>query len=423
MIDKELQTKVEAQIDKMQPEIIDFLLKMLSFRSINFQQDGKEQEAQQWFSGQLKSLGFSTEMFDVDPEFLADYDYFVKPQGRNYKNRPNVAGRLKGAGNGKSLVLNGHMDVVPLGNEANWHFNPWGEVSNGKIYGRGSTDMKSGLVGMYMAIKALQALEIKLKGDLVFQSVVDEESSGNGTLMCIARGYTGDAGIVGEGTGLEIQTAHRGVQFLRVTTSGISGHAARRQNLVSAIDKMVHIYNYLMECERKERLVKKHDLLVSPTISIGMFHGGDAPHIVADKCEINCDVKYLPSEKAEAVRSIIEKYIDDAVKKDPWLKSNPPRVEWLLDADPSEISQSHPMVQCLEDSLQKVLGEKAKFSGLQGCADMRHLIKRGNTPSVLFGPGDLNVAHQADEFVEINKLITATKIYAEFILNWCGFQL
>ncbi|MBO8127535.1 MAG: ArgE/DapE family deacylase [Firmicutes bacterium] len=415
-----LREHLYAKIEENRQETIDMLLKILSFRSINFQHTGEEKAAQEWFNTKLTELGFKTEMFDVDPEFLADYDYFIPPQGRNYKDRPNVAGVLKGKGGGRSLVLNGHMDVVPLGDEANWKHNPWGELKDGKVFGRGSSDMKGGLVGMYMAVKALKDLGIELQGDLIFQSVVDEESSGNGTLMCIAKGYTGDAGIVGECTDLQIQTAHRGVQFLRVTTTGISGHAAQRQKLVSAIDKMVYLYNKLMECEQKERWPKQHELLSSPTISVGMFHGGDAPHIVADKCEINCDVKYLPYESGEEVRKIINGYLEDAAKADPWLRENPPKIEWVLDADPSEIPNDHPVVKAVGEAFKAVTGQEAKISGMQGCADMRHLIKRGNTPSLLFGPGNINTAHQANEYIDIDQLMTAIKVYAEFILNWCG---
>lgn len=416
---RDIEKRVFEKTEENREETVDYLLKLLSFKSINYQHDGDEKEAQEWFNKRLNELDFKTEMFDVDPELLSDYDYFVEPGERNYQDRPNVAGILKGNGSGNSLVLNGHMDVVPIGSRENWNHSPWGEVKNSRIYGRGSSDMKSGLIGMYMAVKALKDLKIKLKADVIFQSVVDEESSGNGTLMCVAKGYTGDGGIVGECTNLEIQTAHRGVQFLKVTTSGLSGHAARRQELVNANDKMVLIYNSLLECEKKERLVKNHPILSSPTISVGMFHGGDAPHIVPDKCELKCDVKYLPNENSREVREIIDRYIMKAAEKDNWLKENPPKIDWFLDADPSEVPKDHPIVNALQEAYVNVVGEKPVFSGMQGCADMRHLIKRGNTPAILFGPGFIDTAHQTNEYVDIDHLLIATKIYSQLLLNWC----
>lgn len=416
---KNIKNEVFNKIEENREEAIEYLLKIISFKSINYQYNGDEKEAQEWMNEKLIKLGFKTEMFDVDPGILANYHYFVEPGDRNYKDRPNIAGKLKGNGGGKTLVLNGHMDVVPCGSLKNWTHSPWGELKDGKIYGRGSSDMKGGLIAMYMAVKALKDLNICLKGDIIFQSVVDEESTGNGTLMCIAKGYTGDGGIIGECTNLEIQTAHRGVQFLRVKTTGLSGHAAQRQKLVNANDKMILIYNSLMECERTERVIKKHPMLSSPTINVGMIHGGDAPHIVPDKCEINCDVKYLPSEKGKEVREIINKYIYNAIKKDQWLQQNPPEIDWLLDADPSELSKDHPIVISLKKAYINVIGKKPIFSGLQGCADMRHLIKRGNTPTILFGPGNIDSAHHVDEYVEINNIITASKIFAQLILDWC----
>jgi acetylornithine deacetylase len=419
MNDKNLYKAVLNQIEDDKEEMVSYLLKVLNFKSVNYQQDGDEEDAQNWINGKLQELNFTTEMFDVDPDLLSEYDYFVEPRDRNYKNRPNVAGILKGSGGGRSIVLNGHMDVVPIGDEDSWKYSPWGKKEGDRIYGRGSSDMKGGLIAMLMAVKAIKNQGIELKGDIIFHSVVDEESSGNGTLMCVAKGYTGDAGIVGECTDLEIQRAHRGVQFLRVKTTGISGHAANRQKLVNANDKMIIIYNKLLECEENERLTESHPLLSSPTISVGMLHGGDAPHIVPDKCEINCDVKYLPQEDSKEVREIVENYIMEKAQEDEWLKDNPPVIDWMLDADPSEIDENSEVVAFLKEAYANAVGEDPKISGMQGCADMRHLIKRGDTPSVLFGPGIMQTAHQADEYVEVDYLLKAAKTYAVMILNWC----
>ncbi|MDN5313494.1 MAG: acetylornithine deacetylase [Thermoanaerobacteraceae bacterium] len=416
----DIEARVCKEIDQHKEEAIKFLQTLLGFKSINYQNTGDEKEAQYWLKAQAESLGMQTELFDINPDKLRGMPYFVEPGERQYAGRPNLVAVWKGKGDGKSLLLNGHIDVVPPGDEDQWQSNPWeGEIRNGRIYGRGACDMKSGLAAMFMAIKSLHSCGFQPKGDVIFNSVVDEESTGNGTLMTLAQGYRADGAIVGEPTELKIDAAHRGVQFLRVKTFGQSGHASRKKEYVSAIEQMIKVCNLLIEIDQERQKVS-HPLLPSPTISIGQINGGVAPHVVADSCEINCDVKYLPGEDPKKVREIIEKKIFKLVDADPQLKVFKPEIKWWLDADPADSGSEHVLCRLIKEAHEKVTAEKGEISGFVACCDMRHLVNRGGIPTFIYGPGSLNDAHKVNEFVGIDEYLTAVKVYALTIIRFCG---
>lgn len=420
-MDGTTRNQVIRYIDSRRDEIVNFLCDFIRFRSINYQTTGDERQCQEWYAARLREMGLSTDLFDVDIDAISKYPDYVPPQGRNYQGRPNVVGVLKGKGGGRSLLINGHVDVVPATDESKWKYGPWsGSVEEGRVYGRGASDMKGGLTAAAMAIKCLIDLKLRPLGDVIIESVVDEESSGNGTLMCVAKGYRADAGVVVEGTNLAIQPAHRGVQFLKVVVRGQAGHAAYKRRYVNAIQKMCLIIEALQRYEDDVRQKQLHPLLPAPTISVGMIQGGSAPHIVPDSCEINCDVKYLPYEDGAQVREQIERYLSDVCKGDPWLRDHPAETVWWLDAGPSETSVDHPFVSILSSAHQAIKGETPVVSGMAGCCDMRHLIRHGGTPCVVYGPGILECAHAVDEFVPVEDLLTATKVLALTILEWCG---
>ena len=294
-----------------------------------------------------------------------------------------------------------------------------GEIAGRKIIGLGAVDMKSGISAMVMAIKILKRVKTKLKGDIILQSVVDEEGGGNGTLACVDRGYSADAAIIAEPTNLEICSAHRGAMHLKIRVKGLSTHACLKEKGVNAIEKMVMLMKSLEELERKWHKKKRHSLLPSPTITFCQISGGAGASIIPGECEAKVNVKYLPAEKKKDVQKEVEERIKTVCGFDTWLKKHRPELTWLLNTSPYETETSHPLVQILKESAIRVTG-KAKVSGLPSGADARILNNVGHIPTFIFGPGDLSQAHHINESISVREYINAIKIFSLAILNWSG---
>jgi len=413
--------KVFQVVDDCRDVIIGFLQKMIEFRSVT----GEEKDSQVWLGRELERIGFEVDMFEPDNEKLKQFG-FAFIAGHRYEGRPNVVGRKRGKGEGRSIILNGHMDVVPPGSLEKWSHNPWiGKIEDGYLYGRGAADMKGGITAAIMAIRCLQMAGVDLKGDAIVESVVDEEATGNGTLACVAKGYRADGAIVAEPTSLDIQVAHKGALRLRLIVPGFAGHSSRKWDFVNAIEKTRKIMDALSDLEKRWLASMWHPILQGPSVTPTMISAGNAMNVIPDKCVIAYDVRYLPGytdEKGFAthLKKKIEECVSISANGDSWLKDHKPDIEWLIDTDPSEIDPSHELVQTLLRVQQEVKGT-AKISGLMGGCDMRHLVNRSGIPTVIYGPGSLSVAHTIDEYVDVEELVVATKILALMLMDWCGW--
>ena len=415
-----MEEEILRVIEERKEETVKFLQKLISFDSQIIEQGkgGKEGKTQRFLAKEFKKLGAEVDIFEPDNKRLRKYPDFNP--GHDYKKRPNVVAVFKGEGGGRSIILNGHIDTVSPGNLALWKYNPYiGEIVGRKIFGLGAVDMKSGVSAMIMAIKVLKNIGAKLKGDIIFQSVVDEEGGGNGTLDCVDRGYKADVAIIAEPTNLEICAAHRGVMHLRIKVKGLSTHACLKEKGVNAIEKMVKIMKSLEELEKRWLKKKRHSLLPSPTITFCQISGGVGASIIPEECEAKVNIKYLPAEKKKDVQKEVEEKIRTISNSDVWLKKHPPELTWLLNTSPYETKTSHPLVKILKESAIRVTG-KAKVSGLPSGADARILNNVGHVPTFIFGPGDLSQAHHVNESLPIREYINSIKIFSLVILDWVG---
>ena len=364
-------------------------------------------------------------------------------------NRPNLIGRRTGSGNGKSLILNGHIDVVPEGDPNNWKHDPYGaEIENGRMYGRGTYDMKGGVAAMVAAVRALGLAGVQLSGDVSLHTVVDEEAGGTvGTKSVIQKGYTADAALITEPTQGELITAEGGLSWLRVTFFGRSAHAGWRfaqiypqgedgdgTNGVNAIEKAVKFVGWLRELEREWALTKRHPLLPPgiTTMNPGVILGGVGldkdglpivttnPAMIPDVCVVDIDFKYLPTVTFEEAREEFETYFAAFCQSDPWLKEQRPKLMWHLgniDFPPISTPQDHELVRAVE-SARASLGLDTKLVGMVAVTDAAFYAGAG-VPSVVYGPTGRG-AHGDDEFVVVDSLTEAAKIYAGTMLRWCG---
>jgi acetylornithine deacetylase/succinyl-diaminopimelate desuccinylase-like protein len=299
---------------------------------------------------------------------------------------------------------------------------------------------------MIHAATLLQRLGIRLKGDLFIESVIDEETGGPGTRSTIERGYRPDFAIVAEATGLGIYPVEGGLEWLRVTVTGRSGHSAVRYRsvhaggqgeAVNALEKGVKILTAVQELERAWANRKVHPLLPAgiTTINPGVMAAGSGggqdgmPNVMTavstmpDYCSLELSLKYLPSEKTADVRAEFEEYIHRVAQTDDWLREHPPTIEWGLRGvafPPVNTPPDHLGVQAIVASLE-ALGQPVFIGGFQAVADIAWFAEAG-IPSVLFGPASGLGAHGTDERVEIDGLVTGTKALMLAIAAWCGVE-
>jgi acetylornithine deacetylase len=341
---------------------------------------------------------------------------------------------LKGSGNGRSLILNGHVDTVSAEPFDAWTHDPFGgEIHDGHIFGRGAADDKGDLTAILMAVRVLKDLGVTLRGDLTIESVVGEETDGNGTLSCCDRGYRADAAIVVDSIDPidRIVVAQAGVTYFRLRITGKSAHLCHKftpRAGVSAIDKMRMILNDLEDFQRERSLYRDPQYLPKvPIIGVTQISGGGAHSrsSFAQDCFIEVEYDYFASElggeKSDTpIRRSIEKRIRDLEKDDEWLRVHPCSIEWLASILPTTIERSHPIVQTLAATIQNV-HKNPELIPIATSTDARHFEHVVDTPVVSWSCGGEN-AHGIDESMHIEDLIMGTKILAYTILDWCGYD-
>jgi len=416
------QQKVLSFIDQHKEDIIKFLRELISYPSVT----GNERDIQNFISLWLrKELAVRVDVWEPDLDELKKHPGYV-PVEKNYKDRPNVVGIYEGSGGGKSLLFNGHVDVIPTGPTDAWKSDPRGGlVEDGKGFGRGASDMKSGLAAYSMAMQAIIRTGIKLKGDVVLEYTVDEELSGNGTLAAIIRGYKADAGISGETSSLAVQPASIGRIWFDIHVKGKPAGVQRKWEGVNAIEKGYKIVKAVSDFEEIRMSHVRHPLYpnINETIPclIGVFNAGSYPSALADTCLLQGSMATVPGEDSDLVKQRFVEHIRTVAITDPWLRDSIPTVKFTgYFAEPSEIPIDHNIVKTVSKSYEEVVRSKPIISGRTGAADIRFLNKYGETPTVIFGPGPTDQMHATNEYARIDDLITATKIYALTILEWCG---
>jgi acetylornithine deacetylase len=415
------QEKLLTNIDRNRDKAIALLRNMISIQSVT----GDEAEIQRFLAGYLGNLGLEVDMWETDWEELKKHPGY-RPVQRGYQGRPNLVATLKGVGGGRSLLLNGHTDVIPVGE--GWRDDPWSAtVRDGRIYGRGSADMKSGVASHIVAVELIKATGLTLKGDVLINVVVDEEVSGHGTLDTVIRGYRADAGISGETSDLAVQPACIGRIWFEIAIAGKAAGVQKRYQGISGIDLGNKIVKAVQDLEARRVATVLHPLypnaLDSLPCMIGAFSAGNYPSSFPDSCLLKGSIGTVPGEDHEGVKQSLVDQVARAAASDPWMKDHPPVVRFVgYDARASEIRRDHPVVQTLINSYREVVGRDPEVSGRQGAADTRFLNEYGDTPTVIFGPGSTSVMHATDEYVSIDDYVTAIKVLALSICDWCGTE-
>jgi acetylornithine deacetylase len=415
--------KLLRLIDDRQEAAIGFLQQMIAIPSVT----GDEAAIQKFLAKYMTGIGLDVDMWETDWETLKKHPGY-RPVDRGYEGRPNIVATMKGTGGGRSLLLNGHTDVIPVNDGVGWSDDPWSaRIKDGRVYGRGSCDMKSGVASHILAVQYLKEAGLRTKGDVYINIVVDEEVSGHGTLDTVIRGYHADAGISGETSDLMVQPACIGRIWFEIEINGKPVGIQRRYEGISGIDLGNTITRAVAELEATRVATVTHPLypnaLDSLPCMIGSFSAGNYPSAFPASCLLKGSIGTVPGEDHEGVKRSLVEQIARAAAQDPWMKEHPPVVRFVgYDAQASEIPRAHPIVQTVCRSYKEITGQDPQISGRQGAADTRFLNQYANTPTVIFGPGSTAVMHSNDEYVSIADYITSIKVMALSIYDWCGVE-
>ena len=429
---------VQAAIDKDRDFVIELTREIVAIPSVNpkFVQDpvqNRETDVQNVIQGHLDAAGFSTERWDVFPD------------------RPNVIGDWQGSED-KSLILCGHIDVVPVGDASAWDRDPFSaDIADGRIWGRGAVDMKSGVAACVAAAKALRDVGVELEGRLSIHSVVDEEAGGFGAMDAVKRGKLAKRAIIAEPTWGDVIAAEGGLTWVRVTIFGKQAHAGWRFNEiwpqphedgrqepgVNAIELANRFLNALRDFEAARCRSHWHPLmpLGLATINPGVIRGGAGmgedgnpavmmnAAMIPDVVTIDLDYKFMPQESFDDVKAEFEAFVHHFAATDPWMRDNPPKILWdLFDLNfpPMNTPIDHPMTEMLMKRAGEVQTKAPRAKGFEAVTDAAHYAGAGVVPLIYGAKGD--GFHGDNECVEIDSLVDTTKVLAAAIIDNCGVR-
>lgn len=351
-----------------------------------------EKEVALVLARRLESWGFSVDVHDAAP------------------GRPNVVARA-GKRTARSLMLNGHLDVVGVEGMTHPPFDA--NEREGKLYGRGAADMKGGLAAMCAA--AARAAARGITGEIIIAAVADEEHTSVGTRELLRRGVRADAAIVGEPTGLAIMPAHKGFAWIEIDVRGRAAHGSRYEVGVDAILDAGVVLEELATLERDTLPGRRHPLLGRPSLHISTIEGGTGWSTYPDRCVIRVERRTLPGENEAEPLAEARAAIGRARDRRPSLEAD---ARLVLSQAPSEVSPSAPIVRALSEALA-ARREPAIVGGMTAWTDAA-LLNEAGIPAICFGPGDIALAHAAEEWIETDQIERATDVLESLITRWCN---
>lgn len=430
MLSNDVKNKIFNAVDNLEEDIVKAVSDMVKIKSVTpgFNWNDPENEdgetnVNKYTQKIMEDIGLETDLFSVAEE------------------RHNLVGKYESDGKGKSLLFNGHVDVV-IPSHGEWEESPFsGLVKDGFIYGRGTVDMKAGNAAALFALKALIDAGYKPQGDVLFHNVVGEELKENekGTTACLERGYTADAAVVCEPTNEEtspfvISIASAGVFEMKWSVKGKPCHTGMRSEVirdgglgeeigVDAIEKGMIVYQAIKDLEIKWGQTKKHDMFKPGLFCINsaVVNGGTTSSIVADHMEMVISMLYPPQDTPEDIKKEVETQIHNAIQNDDWLRENPPEISWGFNWPAFQVDPNEEIIKLTQEAVKEISPEGGKVSALYAVCDASFIHEK-DIPVVVVGPGNPKLAHVIDERLSIKELMEITKIYALLIGKWCGLK-
>jgi len=382
-------------------ELTDLIRELIGIPS-HLEVPGQEKEMSLYLEGLLREQGFQ-----VSTQTVKD-------------GRKNVIVHMPGVGEGRSLLLNGHLDTVPPGTSMKNPYTP--DIRNGLLFGRGACDMKGAVGAMVYSMMLLQRNGVKLSGDLFFAGVVGEETGGTGTRHLVKNGFSADFAVVGEPTDMKLVISHKGVANFEVTVWGKACHASipeKGASAIVAISEFIRDVHHHLVPQLRSRV---QNLVGAATVNVGLVQGGTKINMVPDRCVIQVDRRWVSDEDEKQIISELESILKEVCAADPRLRGE---VKPLLPAEgyfgPLEVPEDHEIVTLAEQALRQseIVPKKA---GMQGWTDAATLTNAG-IPAILIGPGSIEQAHTDEEFVEVSQLVDAVKVYLSLVHTVCGWTV
>lgn len=423
MLQKELLDIIEKNWEGQ----VEFLAELVKTPSVFLNQEG-EYAVQMLCAEKLKEIGLEVNILNTDYERLETLQGCSLAEW-SYEGRPQVISVLpSGSGDGHSLHINGHTDVVPVGNRSKWKHDPFGaQIEDGWMFGRGTGDMKAGVTAGIYAVKTLVDAGIKLKNDVYISTVLEEEVGGNGTRTVLDQGYVGDACACLDAYD-KLYAGHFGLLWMRLKVFGRPGHPMEAQNTISALDKANYLISKLRDYEEKMNLPEnKHPAFAGcehpVNLVVGKINGGVWPSMTIEEIDVEMRIGIYPGTTAEQNMAKLEDVIKKACDEDDFLRDNPAeltfpslRVEGVVTPLDDELSTQ------FAKSYKKALGRDVVVNHhFLGAADGRLWPLYYGKPSLLYGVNGKNY-HGYDECVELGSMKETTIAYAQFIMDWCGVE-
>ena len=391
---------------------------------------GNEFHAQSLIRERFAGLDLRVEDIKIDLEALRERPGFSPPVIGDTEGRINVVGvhQPQGKSDGKSLILNGHMDVVPTGPRDLWSRPPFEPYVEGDwLYGRGSGDMKAGIVAYCIALQALREMGLQPAAQVILQSVIEEECTGNGALACLEAGYRADAAIIPEPMEQCIMFAQLGVMWLQVEVTGKPAHVLDTSAGINAIESVYAIFDGLRALENSwNEPGNRHPVYaghVHPVnFNLGKIAGGEWGSTVPSRCVADIRVGFYPGMELAEVRSQLEACIDAVARSHPACVNATVRVHYRgFQAEGCVMEREVPMMCLLADVHREVAGEEVEFIASTATTDARFFQIYGGIPATCYGPRAENI-HGIDERVSINSMMQTSEVLALFMLDWCGVE-
>jgi acetylornithine deacetylase len=425
MADAALIRKLEDAVEANWEKQVAWLQTLVRFPSVR----GKEGPCQDWLAREMAGRGWSVDRYTLAEVQMAHLPGFSPVMDTDYSQAVQVVGTVRSPEQkGKSLIVQGHVDVVPPGPEEMWQFPPFDPVISGEwMNGRGCHDMKQGVAAMFFAMDALRTAGLAPASDVYVQTVTEEECTGNGALSTLARGYRADAALVTEPTGAQLTRAHVGVMWFRLRIRGVPVHVAVADTgtnaIMSAYKLLEELYGLTGRINAK---AKDHPLFAGMNNPVkfnpGVIRGGDWGSSTPAWCEVDCRIGLLEGTPLSEARKQVVETVAAAAKGDAFLANNPPEVIWNgFQADGFHLPEGSEAEKVLAATHEAVYGETLKSHVSTGVADVRAYLNYYGIPALCYGPKGEG-AHAFDERAHLPSLKKNTVAVAAFIAEWCGVR-
>jgi acetylornithine deacetylase len=422
--DPALETEIFAAADAAQDGLQKLLADLVRFPTLN----GNEAAAQDFMEQTFRDLGLATERFEVRDADLRTLPGYSPAVGHWPLHDNVVATHKPREAAGRSLILNGHIDVVPVGAEELWSRPPFDPViRGGRMYGRGSGDMKAGIAAYVTAFRALRTLGLQPAAPVFLQSVVEEECTGNGALACLHRGYTADAAVIPEPFDHSILSAQVGVMWLSVEVFGRPAHVLNAARGLNAIEAAFALWNGLKALESEWNEPRnRHGAfahLEHPIrFNLGRIVGGEWASSVPTRCLMELRCGFYPGVTAAAARAAIEARLAQTAAQDMRLSGIVHRIRYAgFQAEGFVADAADPLFSSLADAHTRVMGSAPELFASSATTDARVFNLYGRIPATCYGPEAANI-HGIDESVSLESVRRTTRVLALFIARWCGLE-